>query len=192
VRADRFTAVLDTNVLVGALARNMILSLAEAGLFRPRWSDVTIDQEFERAFVRVVGAGNEALAAKQRGRIVLAFPEGRIVTDPTLVAGLTLPDLDDKHVLAAAIQTKAAVIVTDNLKHFPAENLVPHEIEALSTDDFIADAVDMAGPEAIAALRRMRERFNDPAIDPKQLILRVERIGLVQTATLLEEFEPLL
>jgi hypothetical protein len=37
-----------------------------------------------------------------------------------------------------------------------------------------------------------RERFKDPALDPKQLILRVERLGLVQTATLLEEFEPLL
>lgn len=34
--ADRFTALIDACVLGGALRRNMILSLAEAGLFRPR------------------------------------------------------------------------------------------------------------------------------------------------------------
>lgn len=34
--ADRFTALLDACVLGGALRRNMLLSLAEAGLFRPR------------------------------------------------------------------------------------------------------------------------------------------------------------
>lgn len=34
--ADRFTVVLDTNVLIGALTRNMLLSLAEDGLFRAR------------------------------------------------------------------------------------------------------------------------------------------------------------
>ena len=36
--ADRFTVVLDTNVLVGALTRKMLPSLAEDGLFRARWS----------------------------------------------------------------------------------------------------------------------------------------------------------
>ena len=161
-------------------------------MFRPRWSDITIEQEFERALVRVLGEGNEERASKQKRRITKAFPEGMIVVDPAMSERLSLPDEDDRHILAAAIQTKAAVIVTENLRHFPAANLTPHEIEALSTDDFIADAIDMAGPEAIAALRRMRERFNNPTIDPKQLILRVERLGLVQTATLMEEFEPVL
>ena len=37
-RADRFTAVLDANanVIAGALPRNILLSLAEAGFYRPR------------------------------------------------------------------------------------------------------------------------------------------------------------
>lgn len=51
-RADRFTVVLDSNVLVGALTRNVLLSLAEAGFFRPRWTTDILD-EFERAFDRL-------------------------------------------------------------------------------------------------------------------------------------------
>lgn len=42
--ADRFTALLDACVLGGALRRNMLLSLAEAGLFRPRWSSRILDE----------------------------------------------------------------------------------------------------------------------------------------------------
>ena len=49
--------------------------------------------------------------------------------------------------------------MTDNLKDFPAEILLPHDIVAIGLDDFIADMLDMVGVEAVAALRIMRERF---------------------------------
>ncbi|MEM9524145.1 MAG: hypothetical protein AAF982_09160 [Pseudomonadota bacterium] len=42
--ADRFTALIDACALGGALRRNMLLSLAEAGLFRPRWSARILDE----------------------------------------------------------------------------------------------------------------------------------------------------
>jgi hypothetical protein len=38
MRTNRYTALIDAYVLVGALTRNMVLSLAEAGYFRSRWS----------------------------------------------------------------------------------------------------------------------------------------------------------
>lgn len=42
-----------------------------------------------------------------------------------LIPALTLPDADDRHVLAAAIVGRCDVIVTQNLADFPAEALDP-------------------------------------------------------------------
>lgn len=190
-RADRFTVVLDTDVLVGALVRNIILTFAEAGFFRARWSSTTICQEFEPAVIRAANLSPEK-AAFQRARIEEAFPEGEIAEDPVLVDGLILPDPDDRHIFAVAIQAKAALIVTNNLKDFPAAALIAHQIEPISADSFIADCIDLAGPEAIAELRDLRERFRRPEMDAEAFLRLVEERGLSQTAAMLQDYRPLL
>ncbi len=45
----------------------------------------------------------------------------------------------DRHVLAAAVVSKADLIITQNLRHFPEEQLSQFEIEALSPDKFLSD-----------------------------------------------------
>ena len=90
------------------------------------------------------------------------------------------------------IQTKYFVIVTENLKDFPEDVLQLYNIVAIGTDDFIADILDMADSEAIAAIRKMRERFGNPKLDAYELILRIEKLGLTQTANILTEYCELL
>lgn len=183
-RADPFTALIDTNVLVGALTRNLVLTLAEAGLFRVRWSATTLN-EFERTFVKLYGEAEQDTAVIQRQRMEAAFPEARIEVRDHLIDSLTLPDPDDRHILAAAISADAGIIVTENTKDFPADRLLPHGIEAVRLDDFLADCIDRDAAGATAAIRRMRLRFQRPDIDADALILRVEKLGLTGTAKVL-------
>lgn len=187
--ADRFTALIDACALGGALRRNMLLSLAEAGLFRPRWSARILDETQKAIFQITKGATD---GSKQRAVIEAAFPESLVTGYEVFESNLDLPDPDDNHVLAAAISTSASVIVTDNLKDFPPEALEPHAIDAISADDFIADTIELDPSEAILALRRMRERFANPAIDVPALIHKSEAQGLLQVATLMNEYKAFL
>ena len=58
------------------------------------------------------------------------LPDADVAGYRTLIPSLSLPDPDDRHVLAAAIAGKASLIVTWNLKHFPAAALQQHGVVA--------------------------------------------------------------
>ncbi|MEO3435336.1 PIN domain-containing protein [Inquilinus sp. CAU 1745] len=188
MRANRYTATIDACVLAGALPRNMVLSLAEAGFFRPRWS-AEILAEAERAICSILRqrgiADPEAIANRHCDAIKRAFPEAMTERYEYLIPECELPDKDDRHVLAAAIQARSSVIVTENTKHFPTGYIASFDIIVSTTDKFLADAIDLDPPGAVAALRTMRQRFNRPQLDAENLILKMESAGLSQTANLL-------
>jgi predicted nucleic acid-binding protein len=182
-RPDRFTVVLDTSVLAGALIRNTILRLAEAGLFRPRWSK-SIIAELHRVLAR--SAKPEAYIERLLNQLAAAFPEACVENWAAYeehAAGI--PDADDRHIAAVAIKCDAGAIVTANLRDFPADALARFGIDAIGPDDFIADAIDLNQRQAVAALALMRRSFADPAWTADQLVARYDEIGLRQTADLL-------
>lgn len=194
--ANRFTALLDACVLASPLKRNLLLSLAEAEFFRPRWS-APIMEETERSIEKLLtnkaAADASSRAARARNAMERAFEDAMVTGFEPLVAGLTgLPDLNDRHVVAAAIQTRASIIVTDNLRDFPALALAPLDLEAKSADAFIADTIDLRIPTAVAAIRRMRERFERPEKTAANLLLDTEKSGLTLTANVLKDHVDLL
>jgi hypothetical protein len=87
-----------------------------------------------------------------------------VVTDyRRLIHELTLPDPDDRHVLAAAIGGKASVIVTWSVKDFPAKHLLAHGVTSKSPDDFLTD-LHAAFPEAlISSVRSARHNLRKTA-----------------------------
>ena len=144
--ANRFTAIVDACVLAGALKRNLLLTLAEREFFRLRWSIPILD-ETERAISDIlakkrVADSEERARRARRARLCMETAFGdAMVSDFACFLGTCkgLPDAGDAHVVAAALKTQAATIVTDNIKHFPASSLGPLNLEARTADAFIAD-----------------------------------------------------
>ncbi|MDO5705756.1 MAG: PIN domain-containing protein, partial [Paracoccus sp. (in: a-proteobacteria)] len=68
--------------------------------------------------------------------------------DPAVVPGADLPDPADLHVLAAAIDADAPLIVTLNLRDFPQRVLAPLGIRALHPDAFLLD-LHRSAPQAM-------------------------------------------
>ena len=187
--ANRFTALVDACSLASALKRNLLLSLADADLFRLRWSAPILD-ETERAIEGILsrkGAGDAAARANRARRNMEAAFEDALVADfdMLLPACCSLPDQGDAHVLAAALKTQAAIIVSENTRHFPASVLGPLNLEAKSADAFIADTLGLNIGLGVATVRSMRLRFARPAIDGEGLLLKMEADGLAQTVDVL-------
>lgn len=187
--ANRFTALIDACSLASTLKRNLLLTLAEAEFFRVRWSAQILD-ETERAIARMATTKGHADAvergARARTAMERAFEDAAVGDFELLLAACSgLPDPGDAHVLAAAMKTQAAMIVTENLRDFPAEVLGPLNIEAKSADAFLADTINLDVGRAVAALRIMRERFRRPALTPDELLLKMEVEGLSETVDVL-------
>ena len=136
-------AVYDANILYPAPLRDLFIRIAQAGLVLGRWTETIHDE-----WIRNVLKDNPHLSAERLARTRNLMNEAVrdcLVTGyEDLIASLSLPDPDDRHVLAAAIRAGAAVIVTYNLKDFPAETLARFDIEAQHPDDFLVGLLDQA------------------------------------------------
>ncbi len=187
-RPDRFTALIDANALVPVLQRNLILSFAGAGCYRPRWSSKILD-EVERTLERIVPSIDAEKARAQRLAIERAFPEGAVDGwEPLKAAFASGRDPNDAHVTAAAMRCGAAVIVTANLKDFAPEFLAPFDMEAVAPDDFLADAIDLDQERAVAVVSAMRNRLKRPELTAETLLTKMDDLGLSQTAALLRPY----
>lgn len=96
----------------------------------------------------------------------------------SLIPSLMLPDPDDRHVLAAAIHARADVIVTFNLKDFPAETLDTCGIEAQHPDEFLCHAFDLAPDVVCTIARELRRGLEYPPLTVDQYLATLDRHGL--------------
>jgi predicted nucleic acid-binding protein len=130
--------VLDADVLVPNSLRDILLRAAEAGFYEVRWS-ATVLVELERALLNRILAEDPGRAERVQHLLAAmraAFPTATVVEHQDLLARLT-NDPEDRHVVAAAVQSGARTIVTKNVRHFPQASLAPYHIAAVSPDRFL-------------------------------------------------------
>lgn len=140
-------AVLDACVLYPTVMREMLLGVAGQGMFQPLWSE-RILEEWARAAAK---AGPE-VEAQARGEIALtraAWPRSDVRVDMAQARRLWLPDPADIHVLAAAVQGHADVIVTANARDFPRNVLAEETLSRADPDAFLT-GFHAARPEVVA------------------------------------------
>jgi hypothetical protein len=173
VEAGSPRAVLDACVLYPPVLRDILVGCAEDGLFAPVWSS-RILAEWAHAAARG-GPESSARAAAEIARLGARFPEAEVLPAEATEAALHLPDPADAHVLAAALDGGAPVLVTLNLRDFPARTLAPLGITAVSPDDLlmrlwltnpepVARAVALARGHSTAGLRSFLKRARLPRL----------------------------
>jgi hypothetical protein len=96
---------------------------------------------------------------------------------------LTLPDPNDRHVLAAALACVADTIVTFNTSDFPATALSPFGMVAVPPDSFAAQLLDSG--IVVSAAAEHRASLHRPALSAVDYLEYLRRNRLPGTAAAL-------
>jgi len=183
---SELSAIYDACVLYPAPLRDLLVRLARTGLFRARWTDAIHDE-----WIRSVLATRPDLSAAQLERmrqLMNAAVRDCLVTGyEGRIDSLTLPDPDDRHVLAAALEAQAQVIVTYNLRDFPARVLQAHGIEAQHPDEFILRVIALDPLVVRETVETHQQALKNPPKTPAQYLATLSNQGLLRTVTVLSQ-----
>ncbi|MEL7167017.1 MAG: PIN domain-containing protein [Pseudomonadota bacterium] len=152
--------LIDANVLYPTVMREMVLGVARAGLFQPLWS-ARILEEWARAAARL-GPADATYARGEIAQLGVQWPRATVSYPPELETRLWLPDPADVHVLAAAIQGSADVIMTSNARDFPQHILAEEGLSRVDPDAYLTrcattqpDTVAAVGQAVLAEAKRL-------------------------------------
>jgi predicted nucleic acid-binding protein len=133
-----------------------LLTAATFRLFQLRWS-ADLLQEVRETMVK---HRFPAAAVERRcTALARAFRNAEVTGYQELIPLLQLPDPDDRHVLATAIQARAQVIVTANRRDFPSAALSAHGVSATSPSDFLVGLTREYPQEMLSVVREQASPF---------------------------------
>ncbi|PXX64000.1 putative nucleic acid-binding protein [Nocardia tenerifensis] len=168
---------LDTCVLYPAHLRDTLLRLAEADLVQPLWSAEVLAELRRNLCLRHAGdesAGKvDRLISTLNGFFADAMVEGyeelveRMENHPK-----------DRHVLAAALQGNADVLLTFNLKDFAVRPIGEGFPELCHPDAFLLDVLDLAPGEVLRLLYKQVAEHKRPPKRIQGLLDVLDRSGV--------------
>ncbi len=177
-------AFLDANVLYSATLRSVLLELARSKAFRIFWSE-DVHREWMQALKRQHPHIPASRIARMRELMEGYVADATVTGYEPLIESLTLPDPNDRHVLAAAIQAGANVIVTANERDFPAAVLVPCNIAVITPDRLILRLLEADPNLVLVALEADRADLINPPLTREEYFAALERSGLTETTATL-------
>lgn len=178
-----FTVVYDACVLYPSITRDLLIRVAIEGMVQARWSEQILDETFRNLKTNRPDLDPNRLD-RTRALMTASLPAAMTSGHEGLIDALELPDPDDRHVLAVAIQAGAQLIVTDNLTDFPPSALTPFNVEARGADDFLVDQIHINAGIIRRILRDIAAtRRGQPTDDV--ILEHMESTGLIQSVALL-------
>ncbi|WP_322780749.1 PIN domain-containing protein [Frankia sp. Cas4] len=176
-----FAVVYDASVLYPSTLRDLLIRVAQAGLVHARWTEQILDEMFT-ALRRNRPGLDPARLDRTRTLMSMAVRDWKISDYETLIDSLKLPDPDDRHVLAAGIRAGAQVIVTANIRDFPAADVQPWGIAVKSPDEFVRDQISLDRSVVYAAVQQIADSWRNPPGSVDDVLDRLERGGLPVSA----------
>lgn len=165
----------DTATLYPISLADLVLRLAELGVFELVWSDHLL-AEVERILVEYKGLPVEK-ARYFCGCIRDAFPSGRVPPERylPLVESRTGPDADDHVHSAAAIAGRANVILSADRRGFPPQDTAPARRRA--PDAYLTQLLRRYPDDVLRVVGEMGSSLRAP-LSRSDVLRRLDKAGL--------------
>lgn len=155
-------------------------------LVEARWTDA-IHEEWIRNLTADVPAIPIGRLQATRRLMNEALPTAMVSGYEKHIAMVTLPDPDDRHVVAAAIAARASLILTWNLRHFPENELKKFDLRRMDPDEFLSGLFDKAPDLVIGSLANARRNLSKTHVSASDFIRIFENQKLAELAKRLEK-----
>lgn len=183
---DEIVAMLDANVLYSPPLRDLLIRLSIQELYQARWTD-QIQAEWIEAVLRRRPDIDKARLERTKILMERALETASVEKYEHRILEIELPDPDDRHVLAAALEAEAGYIVTLNLKDFPSKVLEPLSIQAINPDGFIHLLLQNDTDAVLETMKLQRTRLRNPPKSPEEYLISLEKQGLTRTLEVIRE-----
>jgi hypothetical protein len=162
-------AIYDANVLYPSALRDVLIRVGISRLVRPKWTDRILDETF-RNIRKNRPDLNPAKLRITRERMNAAIRDVSVKGYEQWTEQVTLPDSNDRHVLAAAIQAEATIIVTKNLRDFPDGELSKWGVAARHPDAFLSDIYAHNPEPMLAVIADMAAAWRPANANPRDVL----------------------
>ena len=179
-------AVFDACILYPFHLRNIVVQAAADRLVEARWTDEIHDEWIRNLAADTPTIPIERLQAT-RQLMNNALPGATVSGYEDLAPTVSLPDPDDRHVVAAAIAAGASVILTWNLRDFPATALKKFGLRRQTPDTFLAELYDRAPGLTVGSLANARRNLNKSRVSASDFIDIIGNQKLPQLVTRLKK-----
>ena len=169
-----YTVILDACVLYPAPLRSYLMYLAQTGLYRARWTN-QIHEEWIRNLLKNRPELDSEKLNRTRKLMNASASDCLVEGYEQFVEVIELPDLDDRHVVAAAIKGQAEGIITFNLKDFPKPILGPLGLSAIHPDEFLSDMFELNPGAVIQAAQNHRAALKSPSMSAEEFLACLQR-----------------
>ena len=179
------TVLIDACVLYPTVLRELALGAANKGLFQPLWSE-RILEEWQRAAARN-GPQDAGIASLEIEAVTAIFPDASVTYSEETEERLKLPDENDRHVLAAAIDGGADELLTLNVKDFPTNILMAEGIMRRHPDEFLLELLNSHPNKMNLVLEEVLSRAQSHEIDTSNRRALMKRAKLPRFGKALDQ-----
>lgn len=179
-------AIYDACILYPFHLRNIVVQAAVDDLVEARWTDAIHDEWMRNLVANTSGLLPERLTATKQ-LMNAALPSATVAGYERHIDRIALPDPDDRHVVAAAIEAGASMIVTWNLRDFPASELRRHGLVCQSPDALLVNLYEQRPELLIGSLANARHNLSRSRISASAFIGVLRDHALANLAALVEK-----